>query len=137
MLQPIVDIATGEIYTARKCKDLGLVDELGDDGWVCFTFGDLHHLTDEELGRGILACPVVLDSLGVGGDRFLHRIGYRAGVGDLFQAFLLDDRVGITFARPHRFEDIFRDLAGNGVVRNALDQARKVFGRNRRVRQGK
>jgi protease IV len=24
------EVATGEIYTARKCKDLGLVDELGD-----------------------------------------------------------------------------------------------------------
>ncbi|HEX5141857.1 MAG TPA: signal peptide peptidase SppA [Dehalococcoidia bacterium] len=26
----VKDIATGEVYTARKCKDLGLVDELGD-----------------------------------------------------------------------------------------------------------
>jgi protease-4 len=26
----VKEVATGEVYTARKCKDLGLVDELGD-----------------------------------------------------------------------------------------------------------
>jgi protease-4 len=26
----VKEVATGEVYTARRCKDLGLVDEIGD-----------------------------------------------------------------------------------------------------------
>ena len=49
----------------------------------------------------------------------------------LAEAARLDDRVGIALALPDRVEHFLRELAGDGVIGDACDQARELLRRDR------
>ncbi len=80
----------------------------------------LHHLADEEAEDLLLAAAVLLDLAGVGGDDLVDDLLDGAAVGDLLEALLGDDGVGVLAALPHLLEDGLGDLAGDGAVVDAL-----------------
>src|ERR1700675_4689882 len=51
----------------------------------------LHHLSDEESEQFVLACAVVGELFGVGGDHGIDHALNGAGVGNLFETLRLDD----------------------------------------------
>ena len=57
-----------------------------------------------------------------------------AGVGDLPQALLLDDRGGGLAGLHHLGEHVLGDAAGDGVVGDEIDQPAERLGRDRRCR---
>ena len=91
----------------------------------------LHHLPDEITEQRFFPGAVLFQLLGVFRDDLVDDLLDRAGIGDLFQALLRDHSIGIAFAVPHGFEDFFGDLAGDGVVGEAFEQARHHADRDR------
>ena len=87
---------------------------------VRLAFGCFHCRTDEEAKQFVFACAVFFGLFRVSGDDFVDHGFNRARIGDLFQAFLLDHRIGRTLAIPHCIEHFFGDFARNGVVQNAF-----------------
>ena len=57
----------------------------------------------------------------------------RAGVGDLAQALLLDDRAGVGAGLDHLGEHVLGDAAGDRAVGDEVDQLAKLLGRDRRL----
>jgi hypothetical protein len=88
----------------------------------------LHDLADEEAEQLVFAGAVLLHLARVGGDDGVDHLLDGAGVGDLLQALGLDHRVGVAFAGPHGLEHLLGDLAGEGVVLDAGDQAGELLG---------
>ncbi len=54
----------------------------------------------------------------------------RSSIGDLLKPSRFDHLIGTTLARPHGFEYLFGNLAGDRIVLDSIEQAGKLAGRN-------
>ena len=91
--------------------------KLADDLRVGLALRELHHLADEEAGRGLLAGLEVGHALRVGGDRLLDERLQGGGVAHRAEPALLHDRL--------RIASLLEDLREQLLERGAVDRARR------------
>src|ERR1700682_6139213 len=80
---------------------------------IRLALGGLHDLADEETEELVLAGPIVGELFRLGRDDRVDDSLDGRGVGDLFQAPLLDDVVRALAFGPHGLEYVFRDFPRN------------------------
>ena len=86
---------------------------------VCFPFWGFHDLANEEAEDLFFTAAVLFYLGGIVSDDFVYKGFYSTGVGDLFEAFVFDDAVGIfAFLVPECLEDLLGDFTWDGVVAN-------------------
>src|ERR1700742_4663556 len=90
-----------------------LLQQLVESSRIRLALRGLHDLADEEAEQLVLARPIVGELPRVGSHDGLDSLLDRRLVGDLFQALLLDDRVGALVLLPHRLQHVLRDLAAD------------------------
>ena len=110
LFQHLVDLCRVG-FAARRFHDLA--DEPAEHRW--FGFG-------------------LFDFVRIGSDYIVDGFLDGAGVGHLLHAALLDDCRGVAAFGPDDFEQVFGELAGDHFVRNQVDDAAELLGRDRRVR---
>src|SRR5437899_12949793 len=87
---------------------------------IRFAFGSLHYLPDEKPEQCFLAGAILLELIRTGGNHFINDVVDFAGVADLNQTALFDDRRGRLARRKPFDQDLFSLFAADfSFVRQA------------------
>src|SRR5206468_3505306 len=80
---------------------------------IRFAFGSLHHLAHEKPEQCFLARAILLELIRIGGNYFINDAVDFAGVADLNQTALFDDRRGRLARRKHFDQNVFSLFAAD------------------------
>src|ERR671919_2502397 len=104
-----------------------LLQHLVDQRGVGLALGRFHDLADEP-AEDFGVVLELFDLIGVGGDDLGRDLLDRAGIRDLLQALLLDDRRGVLTGLEHLGKDVLGDPAGDRAVLDQVDQLAELLG---------
>src|SRR5579862_7005414 len=96
---------------------------------VGFPLRRFHRLTDKEAEQLVLTRAIVGELTRVARDDLVDHPLERSAVRDLPEALLLDDRIGIAPAAPHRLEHFLGELSRDGRIGNPLQQTAQLGSR--------
>src|ERR1035437_1054835 len=98
---------------------------------MCLSLGRLHDLTDEEADHGLLACAILLQLPGIGGDHLIDNLLDSRGVSKLLRLFLLEYSRKILAALESQIIKLFEHLAADGATLDQVSRHGNALHRNR------